>query len=279
MPNTNTREYHLLENAVRKTFRSIRSDFNGTAAENSLYEGIEEDLLHFIVSGNDPEYHYGECIGTGAFKECYELTDHFIIKFASACNRTDLEEHIINAALDEDVKGFIPSYFIPLFGYKVPLYLIDGDDQYYEVRHSHTNFNTYSLHRRAEDPFATYAVIQPRIKCTVDRSDYQECLMAWRCPAYVDDVQPRYEGDELPAPLTNPDTGEIIPKEIVFSLNISDRFWLEEYMRYYGAEALAELAAFIEKYSICDLHNANLGYIIDDSGDLQPIILDWISGD
>lgn len=204
-------------------------------------------------------------IGNGCYKECFSLTNGLVIKFASEYNRTDEEERILHLAEEAGILPlFLPTWFIYLESFHPELCVLsDGasDQLTYDSK-----YHTYVTNPDFCGDRANAALIQPRIWRTSG-----ECSSAL--------LESNFHDYWRSGPLCCPHTGEVIEFDEARQWSISDKKWLQEVLNYYGAEFFHRAAKFMEDHSIYDLHQDNIGYLIDADGKLRPVILDWLSGE
>lgn len=266
----------------------LRSAFAAMSDKLPGWEKDIEELEQLIATQNCPN-EYFDFLAHGAFKETYMLrrSDNYVVKFCSQQNDTETEKVLLDAAEAEGVGfAFVPTRFVNFHGLTcgMPLMLedYDGDSaQYWDFEKE-----TYIENEDWEGRYATALEIQPTLLYTVKSDEKHEY---WNpCRAYGEDVRfvegGRIEPDHvLRDPAINPNTGEVIPYDIIHDTGIEDKRWIEQFVRFYRIDGLKRLAEFVQKYHVTDLHNNNIGYI---SGaalgladpDLEvPVIIDWLS--
>lgn len=268
----------LLNTQLKSAFASMPDKLPG-------WEKDIEELEQLIATQNCPN-EYFDYLAHGAFKETYMLhrSHNYVVKFCSQQNDTETEKALLEAAKDEGMDwAFIPTRFVNFHGLTcgMPFMLedYDGDSaQYWD-----SEKETYIDNEDWEGRYATALEIQPTLLYTVNSDENHEYWL----PEYAyGEVAHIVKGERVERdPAINPNTGEVIPYDIIRDTDIKDKRWIEQFVRFYGIDGLERLANFIQKYHVTDLHNSNIGYI---SGaalgladpDLEvPVIIDWLSWD
>lgn len=204
-------------------------------------------------------------IGNGCYKECFELTNNLVIKFASECNRTTEEERILNLAEEAGVLPlFLPTWFVYLESFHPELCVL-SDDASGQMTYD-PEYHTYVTNPEFCGERSDAILIQPRIWKTSG-----ECG-----PRYLENNFHDYWNE---GPLVCPHTGEVIEHDEARQWSVSDKDWLQAILDYYGADFFHTAAKFMVDHSMYDLHQDNIGYIIDAEGKRRPVILDWLSGE
>lgn len=272
----------LLDIELRSAFASMPNKLPG-------WEKDIDELEQLIATQNCPN-EYFDFLAHGAFKETYMLhrSDNYVVKFCSQQNDTETEKALLEAAKAEGVGfAFIPTKFVNFHGLTcgMPFMLedYDGDSaQYWD-----SEKETYIENEDWEGRYATALEIQPTLLYTSGSDEKHEY---WRPEyAYGEEAHivkgERVEADHvLHDPAIDPNTGEVIPYEIIYDTDIKDKHWIEQFVRFYGIDGLERLANFIQKYHVTDLHSNNIGYISGaalspayDPDIAFPVIIDWLS--
>ena len=262
----------------------LRSAFASMPNKLPCWEKDRDELLQLITTQNCPN-EYFDFLAHGAFKETYMLhrSDNYVVKFCSQQNDTETEKALLEAARAEGVGfAFIPTYFINFYGLTcgMPFMLEDYDGDSDQIWNSEKE--TYIENEDWEGRYATALEIQPTLNHTVTSdSEYKYWNFHYEYgenAAIINGV--RIEPDhKLHAPAIDPNTGEVIPYGVLCDLQIHNKRWIEEFVRFYGINGLVQLANFVQKYRVTDLHNGNLGYILAEDDTLRPVIIDWFSLD
>lgn len=268
----------LLNTQLKSAFASMPDKLPG-------WEKDIEELEQLIATQNCPN-EYFDFLAHGAFKETYMLhhSDNYVVKFCSQQNDTETEKALLDAAKAEGIGfAFIPTRFVNFHGLTCGMPMIledyDGDSaQYWDSEQE-----TYIENEDWEGRYATALEIQPTLLYTVNSDEKHEY---WR-PEYAYGEEAHILGGErvepdhvLRDPAINPNTGEVIPYDIICNTDIRDKRWIEQFVRFYGIDGLERLANFIQKYHVTDLHNSNIGYISGTALDTEvPVIIDWLSWD
>ena len=207
-----------------------------------------------------------EAIGTGSFKEAYELNDDYVIKFAAFFNNTEAEMDLNDKAIEECVSDiFLPTWFYEIDSAKRPLmFLIDFDEADYECD------DTDGFEKDEDEegwvryyPKASHIIIQPKIHRTVGSKSYQH--LPYNKIEYYQK-----------AAITDNETGEVIEYEEVRKWQISSKDWIQSVLDLYGIEQFMNIGKFLDDYDVSDLHSENIGYIEKD-GVEYPVIFDCFS--
>lgn len=216
-----------------------------------------EDILMGCCNINDRF----ETIACGAFKECYELNDDFVIKFASECNETQCEETLMLNAKEAGVEEiFMPTWYCYLYSQGPELLMLDedaSDREYYDCeQHTYVENPDYTSQR------ANCIIIQPRILRTVSDASYINL--------------PHNHLDYDKAPIVDTEGNEI-DFETARSFWVSSQTWLQDIADAYGAEFFNLLAGFLQDNGVHDLHTSNIGYYVNREDKIVPVIFDCLS--
>lgn len=234
-------------------------------AENAA-NTLTDEFRDILENKNSPE-NVWPLLSHGCFKECYDLkhqTLEVIVKFASNCNETEKEEEIYNAAIAEGLGAtFLPSVFIPL-AVELPAQYLDGDSEYsrYNWRY-HTSQHTYvaTPNPEYEEPALNYAIVQVRIKST-----------AFDTPGNIPfEYNEHYFRNHF-NPIKDKD-GVEVEHNLLYSLGVDSYSWLKSVAEKHGKDYIKALGNFIDNNGISDLHERNIGYLMND----EPVIFDWLS--
>lgn len=212
---------------------------------------------------DDIELYFGEPIAHGSFKECYDLTPEYIIKFCAMRNPTLDEQSILVSAAEHNMKHFfVPSFYIQLPRAIDSKYL-DKDDDDAEVYDPDTHQWTPNLDWVDNSQF-TYICIQPRVE---PLGDSEENAVQFHIAPHLW----RDMFDAIPE-LRNENLNDWA------ALDGACLNWLADFGYYYGLTGLERLRDFCETFGIWDLHAENTCHLIPSvSGRAAPAILDWMS--
>lgn len=226
-------------------------------------EAIEDyvyDIADILMGHCNIEDRFN-AVGCGAFKECYSLNDDFVIKFASECNNTEIEEALMLKAAEADVAEiFIPTWYCYLSCIGPELFMLDeeaSDKGYYNYEeHTWVDNPDYTSQR------ATCIIIQPRILRTVSNKSYINF--------------PYNELDYNKAPITD-NAGNTVDYHIVRNFWVSSQTWLQDIVDAYGLEFFNRLEKFLSDNEVSDLHTDNIGYYTNKDNKVVPVIFDCLS--
>ncbi len=222
----------------------FKEALEGYNVDSAKIEQLCNELTSMIVNYKSPR-HYWTLIGSGCFKECYDIGEDIVVKFASTENETEQEVNIVCRAMDAGVGDiFLPSIFIPLDCFRLPASFLEGYDYEYEDEGG-SKFD--------------YIIIQKKITGTVYK------LYGGTNNEYVRDS---YDKDFL-----RDEDGEKISYDALLMVGILNKMWLNSFIKKFGSATLYDLGAFNEMNNIGDLHNCNIGFLPDDT----PVIIDWLS--
>ena len=273
----------------RKLFiRELDKAFAAMENKKSTWLRDRDDLLNIYDFNMNPD-EYFDYLAHGAFKETYMLSsDNYVVKFCSQHNDTDAEQALLEAANEEGVGcAFIPTLFVNYHGHSTPMPNLEADCDSDSCGTWDEKYDTWVENEDWEGRFATGLEIQPTILYTCNgRGERWSYERGYGEVRYFEDGVTHGPTHIISDPAIDPNTGEIIPYEILEVLDIHNKTWIEEYARLYTIAGLAKLADFCDKYHISDLHNGNLGFItstalgIDSPTEYEvPVILDWLSTD
>lgn len=256
----------LFENALDRALKTINADCNLPTLE--AHTEVFNTLRELVLSDSDIE-DYLDFRAHGCYKECYEMpyNSKYIVKFAIEDNDTTSEQYLLEAAKGRGLGAlFIPTFFVPLFGYTLYAARIAADEDFDDGKYTYDEENnTYVEREDWVGPECDTLIIQP----IIDKLAGPPKHNLWMASAYPldENLQVIYKD-----PLIHPDTGEIIEPDDIRFVDIHDREWLEAFLHCYGLEKLKALNAFCRDFHISDLHGNNIGYL---NG--KPIIIDWLS--
>lgn len=221
--------------------------FSNILREFNIYDEELVKKFENMLNTKDSPSSYFDFIGSGAFKECYRLTEDFIIKFNSSDNPTDQEREILTAAEGAGLSAiFLPTKFHELKSCTLPLYYLDECssryldvtyDSYYHTIKTNPNYTPISFNSFFIQPFAKIGRMNP-----AKTSDW--------------------------GPLID-ENGDIISNDAV---DFIARYWTRSVLSMYGKQFFYKMINFFEEKHIHDLHTGNIGYL-----DGKPIIIDWMS--
>lgn len=247
-------------NMARKNHLTLFPDANVKDALQALANLIDNTAE---TIEDEPGTYLGEPLSlNGAFKECYEWTPDYVIKFCSKRNPT-LDE--INVLLDAKEYGvdhfFVPSFYAPL-PRLINLPHLDKDDDESEV---YVEGEGWVPNPEWEDNTpASYICIQPRIQPLGDTDEnaraFSNHQKDW---AEMTRIVPQLAGED---------------RKDWYILSGACLVWVAQFGHYYGKDGLLKLRDFCETFGIWDLHADNVGHFIPKvSGYNAPVILDWMS--
>lgn len=214
------------------------------------------------VEDNIEDY-LGETIGVGSFKECYNWTPQYVIKFCAKRNPTLDEQSILLRAAEHGVSQFfIPSFYIQL-PRLIDSQFLDKDDDDSEIYDPDTHKWTPNPDWEDNTAF-THICIQPRVKPLGDTEEN-----ARQFSIHEKDLKRMVEAIPV-LQFEDPQDWHALAGTC---LN-----WLADFAHYYGITGLTALRDFAETFGIWDLHSENVGNLIPSvAGRGAPIILDWMS--
>lgn len=212
---------------------------------------------------DDIELYLGEPVAYGSFKECYNWTADYVIKFCALRNPTIDEQSLLMNAAEHNIKHFfVPSFYVQLPRAIDSKYL-DKDDDDAEVYDPDTHSWVPNLDWQ-DNSLLTHICIQPRIVPMGD-SDENAVQFGTHESEWEDMVKavPQLQGEN---------------REDWWRLGGTCLNWLADFGYYYGKEGLAHLRDFCETFGVWDFHAENVGHLIPAvSGRAAPVILDWMS--
>lgn len=242
-----------------------------TIMQESAYPLPQADIQDFkanitsMLRNEASPAEYFECIGHGAFKECYSAIGDWIIKFAADYNDTDAERLILKSAKEVGLSALFPNTIFIDLPCKLPIVHADMDEfSYYydDAPHSYgCSCGECPDRRRKErtDGLIT-AILQPRAY-TTSSQDWKKC--AYSLTDYQ--ANPLYYN-----------SGFQVPFDLYDGLDVSSHTWLQDVIEVYGDKVFDSFCRFSEKHQLSDLHEHNTGYISTPLKDL-PVLLDWLS--
>lgn len=261
---------YLIPNETKRSddILNFTSALRSASEEYPLNDSDMKDIIsNFadIMSGDIVMEDAFERLGNGCYKECFRLNRNLVIKFASECNRTEQEEDILNRAEEAGIADiFLPTWFVYLESFHPELCVLtegaSGQMTYASEYHTYVTNPDFCGER------ADAVLIQARI---------------WKTCGEIGGfrrLESNYHDYHRDTPLVDPHTGEVIEFDEARDWSVSDADWLQEVLNYYGAEFFHKAARFMSDNSMYDLHQDNIGYLIDADGKLRPVILDWLSG-
>lgn len=220
----------------------IMEDLEGFASILREFNIYNEELIKkfetMLRTKTYPSEHF-DFINCGAFKECYQLTPDFIIKFNSSNNSTDRENKVLADAQRTGLSDiFLPTKFYELKSSTIPLCYL---------REESNDYSSYYDRDLAPISFDSFFV-QPFAKIAREKSNFIE-----------------FNGD---IPLVD-EYGDTIPYELT---TITAYSWLKDVLDMYGRKFFDMMINFFKAKGMHDLHPENIGYFNN-----KPIILDWLS--
>lgn len=261
---------YLIPNETKRSddILNFTSALRSASEQYPIYDGDMKDIIsNFtdIMTGEVVMEDVFDRLGNGCYKECFEMTDKLVIKFASECNRTAEEERILDLAEEAGILPlFLPTWFVYLESFHPELCVL-SDGASGQMTYA-SEYHTYVTNPDFCGERADAVLIQPRIWKTSGECGYIR-------------LENNYHDYWHDCPLCCPHTGEVIEFDEARQWSISDKDWLQEVLQYYGAEFFHKAAQFMSDHSMYDLHQDNIGYIIDADGKRRPVILDWLSGE
>ncbi len=262
MRNEERRFEEMEENIHVTVFRNALNAFH---VNPNKINTLCENLASIIMCHGSPE-HYWSLLGYGAFKECYDIGEDVIVKFASEENATDKEEEILALAAEADLSDvFLPSIFIPLDDDKLPTTYLECN--FYNPYTWDESAGTYVRNEEvhiSKDVEFNYIIVQKKIATTEGKlnSDGENNYFLYNFTTKM------YKTENL-----LDENGKVIPFTVLDSIDIFSKRWLRSAIDRFGSEFLYRLADFNEENHISDLHEHNIGYLDDGT----PVILDWLS--
>lgn len=256
-----TKDYTGDLDAIREAIDDMAEQLGITETKRLELDQLGRDIHSMVAHIEAPADRFS-FLAHGAYKECYRpfYQAPFIMKFCSNCNSTDREMEILTYAEEEDVaEFFIPTTFVRLNKSLPAPYLEDECESHSSRWTWDSRAETYVEREDYEFPELDFVEFQPRLTLVAEERYYEL------------EIEPEYEKN----PIID-QTGYNMPYDIIRRSGIWDRNWLEAAIWEYGHEKFEMLADFIHKYGIWDLHNRNLGYIIQDGREV-PVIIDWLS--
>jgi hypothetical protein len=239
----------------KDTVNSIIVDYKVSELEKAqLLKSIEK--FSKMVNDELPPSRFFDIVAYGTYKECYDLSDNFIIKFCSPYNATEKEASILQTAMWEEMdKMFVPSEFICLDGACIPMtYLEDGERRSYYSDYGYEDEEPTEV----DITYFEYAIIQPRVTKLVEDDNYK--------------LLSSFENVYLKDPIVDYTTFEVIPYSALKWSSAYHLNWLQAILDCYGQDFFYDFLDFIDEEGIGDLHSSNIGFLND-----KPVILDWLS--
>lgn len=242
------------EIALKKTIeKTVRNMFYAEPSIPPIAEPFLAKMNNIIIEKSEPGAYF-DCIGTGAFKECYDSgIPNWIIKFCSRANQTAAEEQLIKLTRDFGVNDlFLLTYFVSL-----PFTLTATDLEPYSDYWRYNNYyHTFEVYKYGDCQTLDAFEIQPRVEVAnhiqYDIIDFQT----------YDESPIKYH------------SGKIVPMQSLMRAGIKNRTWIEKAISYHGDYLIKKLFTFLGEYHISDLHSGNLGYL---TASRIPVIIDWLS--
>lgn len=257
---------HLINRTLDEISTNIK-DSRPPLAAKSL-EDLKSTLFSLVTSGGRPSDYFG-ILSYGAFKECYYLTENWVIKFAASHNNTSSEKQVLECAASEGLSDlFLETIFIDLPRALPSTYLSSDGDSFDFDSPSYTYDSSSFLDTfELESPYPELSgapcpcnldtlILQPRAIVSADLPDRPRA----KC-------KKDYEADPLYFT-----TGYEVPFSQYSDSGIRSLTWLQNCINTYGDNFFISLCDFIDRFLLGDLHCYNIGYL---GG--RPIILDWIS--
>lgn len=274
-PNASSKQ--LLIESVKSAIEgvSLRSAalFTKTPEPNKFVLTQEEiadltDTLTAVITNGEVPSNYFTYLGEGSYKECYYLDSkhRYVVKFVT--DLLEVERATLIRATAEGVDNFfIPTTFIPFFGYCVPaVWLEDSEIDENEVARNYgwiEDGGTHTSHW--EPPYFIAAEIQPCIDHLYSNMDNFHPDFGFNAAA---DAAFLTKNALI---LADPHTGDTLFEWEAAKLTPIKNFeWISDAILCHGIPAMRRLGDFLSKYSITDLHTDNLGLI---SG--VPVFIDW----
>jgi len=215
-----------------------------------LLEGIEGIVSH----GESIESHF-DYVGCGSYKEVFELSDRFVLKFYGADNPTEKEQdNIYDAAENGFGDMFAATYYFDL---------------------SEENYHPYAeFLDEIDNPD-----YDPEQDESPDNDPYMQVQFYGFC------IQPLCHEDNEAIGFTISSREEYVKDVVIPGVSydkiqkacIEKGHWLHAIAAKYGAQYLNDFLDFIWEYNICDLHSGNLGFFLNENGEYLPKIIDWQS--
>lgn len=263
-PNTSTKEFI---SKVATNWANMAARHHLTLEPYVDAQDALQALAHLIdntsPAGDNIEDHLGTPISFGAFKEVYEWTDKYVIKFCAERNPTLEEQTTLFRAEEHNTSHFfVPSVYLQL-PRAVDSLLLDKEDDdemtYDSETHSWTPNPDWVDNTRL-----VYICIQPRIAPLPDTDQTAHQFS-------------NHEGDWRDMVAAIPQlAGEERREWYILAGTCLE--WLADFAHYYGKAGLVALRDFAETFGIWDLHAENVGNLIPSvSGRGAPVILDWMS--
>ena len=263
---------------------SITTDLEGYL---DRWNGLSEEL-HIIINSlinlgtlsdipdqPSPEDFF-DLTGFGHFKECYDFSPSFIIKFCAERNPTTDEAKALEDAFANGMDDiFLPTKYYPL---PYPLYAnnLERDDEEAEIYDESTG-NWIENPEWHDNTVLTAVCIQPKVVSAEryyadEDSDYPyDKLAGAEFMSSSSDKTWDSSRDALDIPLSD-------DRYEWRGLNGACLVWLMDFKKLYGLSRLKQFAKFCEEFHIWDLHSENVGYTLPGADGIEyPIILDWMS--
>jgi hypothetical protein len=211
----------------------------------------QSDIAQVSLAIEDGSYpsNYLDLLGTGAFKEAYNLKT-CVIKFATQENNTISHE----AALYESVPANILPFFAKSFYFELPegVYLYSS-----EIESDSEDAYTYNSDEDTYTPNPDYL------------GDIFDCVIVQEKATLLNSV--------LRVSASNPlyNNGQIIPFEETMPLLtiVPYQEWLQAAIDKYGYQATKDFASFCHTNQLYDCHSRNVGFRANG----EPIIFDFLS--
>lgn len=221
-------------------------------------------------------------VDKGAYKECYELNEKYIIKFTSNENPTRREINLLKNAADAGIdKVFLPTYYIEL-----PTDTVILPEMTDEARLERTFFTYNSWDDENESweqdeddytVYAEYAIIQPRMLYTAGRYiEYCEDDGTYFENIAEANKNPEFETVDGAALCNVSIFADDTYHDFIFSSRA--KFWAKDLGSRLTLDEIHTFVEFVNTYFVHDLHMENIGYIADqETGRPIAVICDWLS--
>jgi hypothetical protein len=232
--------------------------------ESGIGDFSEEGGGEFLINVSNLLYlqdypsSYLTFLGAGAYKECYEAVDGWIIKFAGRLNPTNDERIILEAAEDFGLgAAFLKTIMIDL---PLPLPLTEIGESYSDL-YRHYEGNSFRVFNcDTTESMSHVAMLQPAIQTTSQRG-----FKKLRHQSKEYEATPLYYTD-----------GRKVPFEVFDEIPATSHTWLQGFINYHGDRLFDTLSDFCKKFHLTDLHGENIGFLTRHSQDI-PVILDCLS--
>jgi hypothetical protein len=198
----------------------IVASYNLSEKEKRELIASEEKINKIIKKQLPPDEEFN-LLAFGAYKECYNLSANFVIKFCSVNNNTSAEIGTYQKAWEENLSDlFLDTWFFPLDTYLPTTYI--------------------------EEPEFDYLEIQPKVKTfAIDIPHYKSF------PYTIENY--------LAAPIQDPKSDEIADFHAIRGY-LSDLSWGQAIVDVFGMKYFNHFIEFCDKVELGDLHGQNIGY-------------------